>query len=207
MRLFRHLSDHAHGQHHGQRFARGPHHGPGHDDRHFGGGPRGGDLRGGDLRGGGFRRGRLARFLEHGDLKMLLLHLINAQPRHGYEIIKAIEDLTGGAYAPSPGVVYPTLTLLEELGHISSNAEGTRKNFTITEAGRESLGQNKAEVETILARIAGAQSQEPSPALIRAMENLKTALRLKLAGAKLPPETTKQIAALLDEAARNIEEL
>jgi DNA-binding PadR family transcriptional regulator len=190
MRLFKQLHGHPLGHHHGRRFARGPHERHERHERHFGGG-----------------RGRLARFLEHGDLKMLVLHLINEQPRHGYEIIKAIEDLTGGAYAPSPGIVYPTLTLLEELGQVASTAEGTRKSFVTTEDGRQALAENQAEVTAILARIAAAQPHEPPPPIIRAMENLKTALRLKLGRTALPPETTKQIAALLDAAARDIEAL
>lgn len=153
------------------------------------------------------RRGRLARFLEHGDLKMLALHLINEQPRHGYEIIKAIEDLTGGAYAPSQGVVYPTLTLLEELGNVNATADGNRKCFTITDAGREALAKDLDTVTAIHARIAAAQPHEPPVGLLRAMENLKTAFRLKLGGTPISPETTRQIAALLDDTARKIEEL
>ena len=74
---------------------------------------RGQEFRGGHGRGG--RRG--GRVLDHGDLRLLILRLLEEKPRHGYEIIKAIEEQVGGAYSPSPGVVYPTLTLLEELGH------------------------------------------------------------------------------------------
>lgn len=203
MKLFKHLTRHhddpGHGPHHGRRFAHGPHGGPGRHERHE---------RHERPFGGGFgRRGRLARFLEHGDLKMLVLHLISEQPRHGYEIIKAIEDLTAGAYAPSPGVVYPTLTLLEELGHVSATADGSRKCFTITEAGRDALAKELDTVTAIRARIAAAQPHEPPAGLIRAMENLKTALRLKLGNQPLPADTTKQIAALLDDTARKIEEL
>jgi DNA-binding PadR family transcriptional regulator len=138
---------------------------------------------------------------------MLVLHLINEQPRHGYEIIKAIEDLTGGAYAPSPGVVYPTLTLLEELGQVVSTADGTRKSFAITDAGRAALAENKTEVETILARIAKAQTRQSAPAIIRAIENFRMSLRLKLAGEPLSPEAVKALATLLDETARKIEEI
>lgn len=138
---------------------------------------------------------------------MLVLHLISEQPRHGYEIIKAIEDLTAGAYAPSPGVVYPTLTLLEELGQVTATADGSRKCFTITDTGREALAKDLDIVTAIRARIAAAQPHEPPAGLIRAMENLKTALRLKLGGQPLSADITKQIAALLDDTARKIEEL
>jgi DNA-binding PadR family transcriptional regulator len=137
---------------------------------------------------------------------MLILHLINEKPRHGYEIIKAIEDLAGGAYAPSPGVVYPTLTLLEELGQVTSTTEGTRKSFGITETGKAALAADQDAVKTILARIAAAQPREAAAPIIRAMENVKTALRLKL-GREAAPELSRKIADLLDAAARQIEDL
>jgi DNA-binding PadR family transcriptional regulator len=169
---------------------RGPHRHE-HGERH---GPRGG-------------RERLARFLEHGDLKMLVLHLINEKPRHGYEIIKAIEDLAGGAYAPSPGVVYPTLTLLEELGHVASTAEGSRKSYAITEAGSKALAAEQEAVNAILFRIAAAQPRGDAAPVVRAMENLKTALRLKIGREAPAPETTRKIADVLDAAARQIEDI
>jgi DNA-binding PadR family transcriptional regulator len=153
------------------------------------------------------RGGRLARFLEHGDLRLLVLHLINEKPRHGYEIIKAIEDLAGGAYAPSPGVIYPTLTLLEELGQVESTAEGTRKSFAITPSGAELLAANQGLVDALLGRIKASQPREAGAPVIRAMENLRTALRLRLGQRETAPETTRKIADILDNAARQIEEL
>ena len=75
---------------------------------------------------GGGRR----RVFDSGELRLVLLKLISDQPRHGYDLIRAIEELTGGAYAPSPGVVYPTLTLLQDMGHIDEQkSEGARKAF------------------------------------------------------------------------------
>ncbi len=192
MRLFEHMRDrHGAARDGGQRFAFGGHHD--HDFRHA-------------MRHKFGRGGRLARMLEHGDLKMLVLHLINEKPRHGYEIIKAIEDLAGGAYAPSPGVVYPTLTLLEELGQVASTSEGSRKSYAITPAGSEALAAQGAAVQAILDRIKANQPHEPGLPVIRAMENLKTALRLKL-GTGISPETARRVADALDAAARNIEEL
>jgi DNA-binding PadR family transcriptional regulator len=183
MRLF----NKRHGNHHGERrFARGPHE---RGEQRFG------------------RGGRLARLLEHGDLRLLVLHLINEKPRHGYEIIKAIEDLAGGAYAPSPGVIYPTLTLLEELGQVASTTEGSRKSFAITEAGLQALAGQRDEVQAIMARIAAAQPREAALPVLRAMENVKTALRLKLGAQTLSPEHTRAIADILDGAARKIEDL
>ncbi len=160
-------------------------------------------------RGPGHRRGgRLARFLEHGDLRLLVLHLIAEKPRHGYEIIKAIEDLAGGAYAPSPGVIYPTLTLLEELGQVESATEGTRKQFTIAPAGGATLAEGQDAVQALLARIAATQpSGENAAPVIRAMENLRTALRLKFSARENAADLPRRIADVLDGAARQIEEL
>jgi DNA-binding PadR family transcriptional regulator len=171
-----------------RRFARTPRdeHGPGH---RFG------------------RGGRLARFLEHGDLRLLVLHLISEKPRHGYEIIKAIEDLAGGAYAPSPGVIYPTLTMLEELGQVESAAEGTRKQFTITPAGQQVLAEGAQAVAMLLGRIAATQPREESAPVIRAMENVRTALRMKLGAHEPGSGLPRKIADLLDAVARQIEEL
>jgi DNA-binding PadR family transcriptional regulator len=192
MGLFRRNHDHHCDHPHGRRFAR-------HEREH-------GGYEGRSRRGGFGRGGRLARFLEHGDLRLLVLHLINEKPRHGYEIIKAIEDLAGGAYAPSPGVIYPTLTMLEELGQVESTTEGTRKNFVITPAGAEALAENQDAVNLLLSRIAAAQPREVAAPVIRAMENLRTALRLKLE-TKATPEVIRKIADLLDATARQIEEL
>jgi DNA-binding PadR family transcriptional regulator len=85
-----------------------------------------------------------------GDLRLIVLSLIERQPRHGYDIIKAIEDLTGSFYSPSPGVIYPTLTYLEEMGHAASTAEGNKKVFSITEAGRRFLDENREGVEGLI---------------------------------------------------------
>jgi len=180
--------DHRHGERsrEDRRHARPTHHDHDHHDRHR-------------------RGGRLARLFEHGDLKLLILHLIAEKPRHGYELIKAVEDLAGGAYAPSPGIIYPTLTLLEELGHITATTEGARKRYTIAEPGQAALTNSQDAITSILTRITAAQPRDPAPPILRAMENLKTALRLKLT-AEQPPETTQKIAAALDHAARQIEE-
>lgn len=180
---------------------RGGRHGHGGDDfgEGFGFG-RGGGGRGG--RGGG-------RFFDHGDLKLVILALVAGQPRHGYEIIKAIEDMTGGTYSPSPGVIYPTLTLLEDIGHVTVEATvGNRKQAAITEAGRTFLAENDAEVKVIFARMEAAASEgrgPEHPSLIRAMGNLKLAMRLRFARGGFGPESIAAIAAALDDAASKIE--
>jgi DNA-binding PadR family transcriptional regulator len=92
--------------------------------------------------------------LAHGDLKLLALALIEQQPRHGYELIKLIEEQTHGAYSPSPGVVYPTLTFLEEAGYVTAESEGAKKTYAITETGREYLKENRQIADMILERLA-----------------------------------------------------
>lgn len=154
------------------------------------------------------RGGGLGRFLEHGDLRLLVLHLVGEKPRHGYDIIKAIEEKAGGAYSPSPGVVYPTLTLLEELGHISvTPGEGPRKLHAITAEGEAYLAANREALDAILARFdaAGVEGGGRAPPIMRAMMNLRVALKLRLARGPLDAEQVRAIAAALDEAAAAIE--
>jgi DNA-binding PadR family transcriptional regulator len=91
--------------------------------------------------------------LAQGDLKLLALALIAEQPRHGYELIKLVEEKTSGWYSPSPGVVYPTLTFLEEAGYLTAEAEGTKKRYTITEEGRAYLEENRDIADMVLERL------------------------------------------------------
>jgi DNA-binding PadR family transcriptional regulator len=99
---------------------------------------------------GGFRAGRK---LASGDLQLIVLALLAEKPCHGYEIIKALEDKSGGFYTPSPGMVYPALTYLEEVGHTSVEAEGNRKLYSITDAGREYLDKNRDEADAMLSQL------------------------------------------------------
>lgn len=169
-------------------------------------------------RGGGFSEGRrggggrgLGRVFAHGDLRLVVLMLIADKPRHGYELIKAIEERVNGAYSPSPGVVYPTLTLLEELGHIVADSpESTRKLYRITEQGSAFLAANRPTLDGLLARmdeVGQAAGHRPPAPIVRAMENLKMALRLRLQGGTLTTEQIAAIAAVLDEASRTVEQI
>jgi DNA-binding PadR family transcriptional regulator len=192
----------AHGAHshggHARRFARGEH---GRDELHPGRGRHDGYGRGG--------RGGLGRFFAHGDLRLVILHLIAEKPRHGYEVIKAIEERVAGAYSPSPGVIYPTLTLLEELGYVTVSAgEGAKKLHTITDEGRAYLDANRAAVDALLARMDEAgrvHGGGPAPQVVRAMENLRLALRLRLARGPLTDAQANAVAAALDAAAGSVE--
>jgi DNA-binding PadR family transcriptional regulator len=141
----------------------------------------------------------------------VVLQLLGQKPSHGYQLIKAIEDKTGGAYAPSPGVVYPTLSLLEDLGYIVAGAsDENRKLFKITAAGRKYLLENKAAVDHVNARLsdaAASRGASEAPQIVRAMHNLKMALRLKLGDQPLSAAQVQAVAAALDAAAAAVERI
>lgn len=113
-------------------------------------GPFGGHGMRGGGRGGPGDMLRAGRMLGDGDLKLIALALLSETPRHGYDIIRALEDISSGFYVPSPGVVYPTLTFLEEAGYAASEMEGTKKVFSITDAGRAHLAENRPFVDRVL---------------------------------------------------------
>lgn len=171
----------------------------------FSGGPFGGG-RGG--RGGGRRGGRM---FGSGELRLLLLHLVAEQPRHGYDLIRAIGELASGEYTPSPGVVYPTLSLLVDEGLIAEEAgEGPRKAFAVTDSGRAELVGKDAEIDAVLARLKALGEQRDradSPPVRRAMGNLHAAVRNRVMAEGFDTETAHAIADILDEAARRIERL
>lgn len=160
-------------------------------------------------RGGGRHGRRSRRMFESGELRLVLLKLIADEPRHGYDLIRAIEDLTGGEYAPSPGVIYPTLTLLQDMGLIEEAAgEGARKPFQITDEGRTHLEERSEEVDALFERLADlAPDEHPTtgPAIGRAVRNLMTALSHRIGRDGLDEELLHEIAAILDEAAQRIE--
>jgi DNA-binding PadR family transcriptional regulator len=164
----------------------------------------------GDEGWGGGRRGRRTRrMFESGELRLVLLKLIADEPRHGYDLIRAIEELTGGEYAPSPGVVYPTLTLLQDMGLIEEAAgKGPRKPFQATDEGRAHLDERSEEIEALFARLTELKPREGSaagPAIGRAVKNLMTALSHRIGRDGLDEELLHEIAAILDEAAQRIE--
>jgi len=184
-----------------------------HDDRrHARGGMFGGRFGGGrhdghDHRG---RGGRIGRFFDHGDLRYVLLGLIAERPRHGYELIKAIEEKFGGMYSPSPGVVYPTLTMLEDMGYAKANVdEAGRKLYAITPEGQSFLNENKAQVDAMFARFDGDNQADMAGAgsVLRAMLNLRASVKLRLRGRQATREQVQAIADVLDEAAKKIERI
>ena len=183
------------------------------DDFGFGGGQGRGRGFGGHGHGHGAGRGRrggrLGRLFAHGDLHYVILHLTAEKPRHGYELIKAIEAMVGGSYTPSPGTIYPALTMLEEQGYVTVEAaEGSKKLYAVTDEGRAYLETNQGAVQALLQRMEQASREAdsgPAPQIIRAMENLKLALNLRLGADDLSDEQVQTVAAILDKAAAEIE--
>ena len=206
MRHHRHPMGHRHGRH-APAFL----HGHGSDRaeglrafRHRGGG---GDWDGPGGRPGGRRR----RMFDANELRLVLLKLLADKPRHGYDLIKAIEEMSGGAYAPSAGVVYPTLTLLQEMGQIDeAEAGGARRAYTANDEGRRALDAAKAEVEALVRRITDlAETRERTDAgpLRRAMQNLRSVLIDRFARGEASLDKIHQAVAIIDDAAQRIERL
>jgi DNA-binding PadR family transcriptional regulator len=176
--------------------------------RGFGGGPGFDD--------DDFRRGRK---LGAEGLQFLLLHLLAEKPSHGYELIRALEERSSGYYVPSPGMIYPALTYLEELGYARVEAEGAKKLYHPTEEGRRHLDQNRAHVEAILAQLerigrkmarlrqAYAEGEEEEPEeesgreIWQARRELKQALRETRDAS---PEEARRVAEILRRAAAEI---
>ena len=156
----------------------------------------------------GGRGGRGGRVFGHGGLRLVLLQLIADKPRHGYELIKAIEERLNGSYSPSPGVVYPTLTLLEELGYVTvTTHDSTRKLHTITDTGQAFLADNREATDALLARMQSPALAERQPQVERAIHNFKMAVHMRLARGPLTDTQAHEFAAVLDAAAQAIEKI
>lgn len=159
----------------------------------------------------GVTGGRRGRMFDGSELRLLLLKLIADEPRHGYDLIREIEEMTGGAYAPSPGVVYPTITLLDDMGLIEERkAEGAKKLFAITGAGTVHLAERAEEVAALIARLTelGAERRRTDSASVkRAMGNLGLVLMQRFSRGEVTTETLHRIVGLIDEVAQKIERL
>jgi DNA-binding PadR family transcriptional regulator len=145
---------------------------------------------------------------DQGHLKFVILRLLSEKPRHGYEIIKEIEDRFGGMYSPSPGTVYPTLTLLEDLGYARARPEeGGKKIYEITDEGRAYLAENQTTIDDIFSRIAEFAQNifgEPMMEVHRAMKNVGRAVYASKSSAR-SAEQIKKIKEILDRAAGEID--
>ena len=174
-------------------------------------GPDGFHFDWGDGPGGGGRHHRRdrKRMFEGGELRLVLLKLIADEPRHGYQLIKAIEELTEGDYAPSPGIVYPTLTMLEDMGHIrEQKSKDSKKVFEATDEGRAHLEENEDEVEDLFERLEGhgrTRRHGQRPEIGRAIGNLMAALRNRVAAEGWNEKLLEEVTDILDDAAQRIE--
>lgn len=161
--------------------------------------------------GEGRRRGRRGRMFGTGELRLALLALIADAPRHGYELIKEIEEATNGSYAPSPGAVYPTLQMLADEGKIEeAEADGAKKPFKLTAAGEAELDERKDEGTELMGRLAlhGRRADKVrSHDVFRAMGNLGTVLKNRARAGKLDERTINEIVDMIDEMAKRIERL
>jgi DNA-binding PadR family transcriptional regulator len=165
----------------------------------------------GRMRGHHGRGRRGARPFDYGELRILVLALIGETPCHGYELMKSIQERMGGSYTPSPGVIYPTLSWLEDSGYTVAEAEdGGRKRYRITPEGKAFLEANHAAVEAMFARFNSGETAESSErgaaTVMRGMYNLKVALRLRFKRGGVDDAAAQKIAEALDAAAKTIEQ-
>ena len=193
-----------------------PQRGPQRFAHFFGGGGRGAGGRHEHFgRGFGMGGGR-ERMFDSGEFQLVILHLLSEKPSYGYELIKTMEEKLAGGYAPSPGVIYPTLTLLEEEGFTTaSTSEGARKIYTVTPQGREHLQSNKQRLDEILNRLEetgeGFEGGR-SPEFRRAFKNLQraifsVAMRARLSRKPLTAEQIGKIIAAMEAATKTIDSL
>lgn len=159
----------------------------------------------------GHGRGRspIGRLIAHGNLHLLILHLIREQPRHGYDTIRTIEEMTGSAYVPSPGTIYPAFSMLEDQGFIApEESEGSKKSYAVTDEGKAYLDENADALKNLLERIEKAAKNAPAEApekIVKAMKKLKSVLGQRLEQGSLSEEDIARVAGALDAAAKDIE--
>lgn len=150
-----------------------------------------------------------ARVFDHGEVRYVIIALIAKKPSYGYEIIKAIEERLLGAYSPSPGLVYPTLNLLWEMGYATAEIGiGGKRRFSLTDAGRKFHEDSRSVIQGIFDRMdkaAALHGRVDSPPIVRAIQNLKTCLKLKSGANALTDAQVHAIADAIDEASRKIE--
>lgn len=155
------------------------------------------------------RRKRREKMLDAADIRLLVLHFLSLNPAHGYELIKAIEELSKGEYTPSPGIIYPNLTLLEEMECIAVlDAQATRKAYRLIDKGFELLQQEQAALEIIVQRLTSMAvlvNNRSLPDVERAIHNMKTALNVRLSQEGISQDALYAIIDALDDAAKKIE--
>ena len=155
-------------------------------------------------------RGRRRRPLNHGDLRVLILDLLTSEPRHGYDLIREIESRTGGAYVPSPGVIYPALEALLDLGLVKVELDGQRRMFQLTKAGQAEHEANTETLQAIAERLAALQESErpEDPEDVRgAMHRLRHVVRDTVRSDPDNAANRKAIADILADAQQRIGKL
>ncbi len=153
-------------------------------------------------------RGRRERMFDSGDFKLVVLKLLSEQPSYGYQLIKTLEERLSGGYAPSAGVVYPTLTMLEEEGLAAASLENNRKVYSVTPEGIEYLRSNERRVTELFERLEEAGKgfeRERSPEIMRAFANLRHAMASRMG--RLTREERRRIADAINAAAKAIDDL
>jgi len=186
------FSDREHGGFHGRDPCRFTGHG-GRDPRGF----------------GGFAGGR-ERMFDAGDIRLVVLKLLSEQPSYGYQLIKTMEQRLAGGYAPSPGVIYPTLTMLEEEGLATVSSEGSKKVYSVTPQGMDYLEANKERVTVLFERLEETRrgfQRGRSPEIMKAFKNLHDAVVARMLRGNVTPEQISQIAEAMNAAARTIDDL
>jgi DNA-binding PadR family transcriptional regulator len=174
-----------------------------------GGRPGGRHGRGGPFgrhRGGPFG-GRGNRMFDPGALRLVVLGLIAEEPRHGYDIIKALEAKFQGAYSPSPGAIYPMLQMMEEADLIVSDAEGNKRRYSITEQGRAYLAEHAEELAKINAQIDEASAETSGVSLADEVRALTFALFSRLRSGSLTAKQAEKAREILKKARRDLEDL
>lgn len=152
---------------------------------------------------------RKERLLDATEVRLLILHILTTRAAHGYEIIKAIEELSRGEYTPSPSLIYPNLTLLEEMGYVTAGNEASnKKNHWITAEGEAFLQQQQAQLQSVIDRmqsLAVLANNRSQPEIQRAIHNMRTALNTRLADENISQQALYAIIDVLDDAAKKIE--
>src|ERR1700721_2740104 len=198
-----------HGRRPGPGF--GPGFGPGSGSDDFGGRGFGGPGFDGPRFGRrGFGRGTRERLFDAGDIKLVILKLLSEEPSYGYQLMKTMEQRLEGGYTPSAGVIYPTLTMLEEEGLITSSAENNKKGYSLTPEGLACLEANQTQVGELFARLeeAGRSFERGrSPEIMKAFMNLRGAVMARVSRESVKPEQIKKITDAINAAAKAIDEL
>jgi len=158
----------------------------------------------------GFAGGR-ERLFDGGDIRLVILRLLSEKPSYGYQLMKTMEERLAGGYTPSAGVIYPTLTLLEEEGlTVSSTSDNNKKIYSVTPEGLAFLDQNKERVAALFERLEEAGDEfrrGRSPEIMKAFMNLRGAVMARVARGNATPEQLRRIVEAIDAAAKSIDQL